>query len=59
MEHLSDDHVDHPNQKANNQKMFDEKEHSPLSLKESKWRWRVRDPSRKVNHESLVEMEKL
>ena len=59
MEHLTDDHVDRPNQKANNQKLCDEKEQSTLSLEESKWRWKVRDPSRKVNHVNLLEMEKL
>ena len=35
MEHLSNDHQDHLNQYNNNQKLSNEKWHSPLTLKES------------------------
>ena len=38
MEHLSNDHDDHPNQQENGHKLCDETGHTVLSLKESQWK---------------------
>ena len=38
MEHLSNDHEEHPNQHENSHKICDETEHTILSLLESQWK---------------------
>ena len=38
MEHLSNDHDDHPKQHENNHKLCNETGHSVLSLLESQWK---------------------
>ena len=40
MEHLSNDHEDHPNQYENTHKLCDETLHPVLSLTESQWKLR-------------------
>ena len=40
MEHLSNDHEDHPNQHRNSHKPCDEKGYPVLSLLESQWKLR-------------------
>ena len=40
MEHLSNDHEDHPDQDKNSHKLCDEMGHSVLSLLESQWKLR-------------------
>ena len=40
MEHLSNDHEDHPNQHENSQKLCDETGHTILRLMESQWKLR-------------------
>ena len=40
MEHLSNDHKDHPNQHKNSPKSSDEMEYPVLSLLESQWKLR-------------------
>ena len=40
MEHLSNDHVNHPNQHKNSHKLCDETRHPLLSLTESSWKLR-------------------
>ena len=40
MEHLSNDHEDHPNQHKNSQKPHDELGHPVLNLLESQWKLR-------------------
>ena len=40
MEHLSDDHEDHPNQHKNSHKPHDETGYPVLSLLESQWKLR-------------------
>ena len=40
MEHLSNDHEDHPNQHENSHKLCDETGHTVLSLLESQWKLR-------------------
>ena len=41
MEHLSNDHTDHPNPSENNHKLYDEKEHSsdekPIETARTTW----------------------
>ena len=38
MEHLSNDHEDHPNQRKNSHKLCDELGHPVLKLLESSWK---------------------
>ena len=38
MEHLSNDHEDHPNQQENSHKPYDEMGYPVLSLLESQWK---------------------
>ena len=38
MEHLSNDHKDHPNQCQNSHKLWDEMGHLIVSLMESQWK---------------------
>ena len=38
MEHLSNDHKDHPNQRENSNKLCDETEHPVVNLMESQWK---------------------
>ena len=38
MEHLENDHKDHPDPEENSHKLINEKEQSILSLKESQWK---------------------
>ena len=40
MEHLSNDHEDHPNQHENSHKLCNEMGHPVLSLLESQWKLR-------------------
>ena len=40
MEHLSNDHKDHPHQHKNSHKLCDEMGHPVLSLLESQWKLR-------------------
>ena len=40
MEHLSNDHKDHPNQHENSHKLCNEMEHPVFSLLESQWKLR-------------------
>ena len=40
MEHLSNDHKDHPNQQENSHKSCDEMGHPALSLLECQWKLR-------------------
>ena len=40
MEHLSNDHEDHPNQHENSHKLCDEIGHSVVNLMESQWKLR-------------------
>ena len=40
MEHLSNDHEDHPNRNENNRKVCNEMRHSISSLLESQWKKR-------------------
>ena len=40
MEHLSNDHGDHPNQHKNSHKLCNETEHAGSSLLESQWKLR-------------------
>ena len=40
MEHLSNDHEDHPNQHKNIHKLCDEMEHPVVNLMESQWKLR-------------------
>ena len=40
MEHLSNDHEDHPNQHKNSHKLCDEMGHPVFSLMESEWKLR-------------------
>ena len=38
MEHLSNDHKDHPNYHENSQKLYDETVHPVVNLMESQWK---------------------
>ena len=40
MEHLSNDHKDHPNQHWNSHKLCDESEHPVMNFMESQWKLR-------------------
>ena len=40
MEHLSNDHKDHPNQHKNSHKLYDETGHPIVNLMESQWKLR-------------------
>ena len=40
MEHLSNDHEDHPNQHKKSQKLYNEMGHPDLSLMEGQWKLR-------------------
>ena len=40
MEHLSNDHEDHPNQHKNSHKLCDETGHPIMNLTESQWKLR-------------------
>ena len=40
MEHLSNDHEDHPNQHKNSHKLFDETGHPVVNLIKSQWKLR-------------------
>ena len=40
MEHLSNDHEDHPNKQKNSHKLCDGRGHPVLNLMESKWKLR-------------------
>ena len=40
MEHLSNDHEDHPNQHKNSHKLCDETGHPDVNLMESQWKLR-------------------
>ena len=61
MEHLSNDHEDHPNQHKTSNKLCDETEHPVLSLLESQWKLRQqRDqnfPCRKAIVEEILASE--
>ena len=43
MEHLSNDHEDHPNQHENSHKLCNEMGHPVLNLIESQWKLRQQD----------------
>ena len=40
MEHLSNDHEDHPNQQENSHRLCDEMGHPVVNMKESQWKLR-------------------
>ena len=48
MEHLSNDHEDHPNQHENNHKLYNETEHPIVNLMESQWKLRKQHEQRKA-----------
>ena len=54
MEHLSNDQEDHPNKHKNSCKLYDEKGHPLLSLKESKWKLRQQDAQNFLIQQKLL-----
>ena len=57
MEHLSNDQEDHPNKHENSCKLYDEKGHPLLSLKESKWKFSEFSNTGKAIVEQILESE--
>ena len=53
MEHLSNDHKDHPNQHENSHKLCNEMEHSSVNLMESQWKLRQQHHSFPVEGKPL------
>ena len=53
MEHIANDHKDHPNQCDNSQKLNDEMSIPFLSLTESQWKLRKHDQSFCIEGKSL------
>ena len=57
MEHLSNDHKDHPNQHENSDKLCDEMEHPVENLMESQWKLRQHDHNFPMGgREAIVEL---
>ena len=55
MEHLSNDHEDHPNQHENSHKLCDETGHPVLSLLESQWKLRQQHDQNFPEGKAIVE----
>ena len=53
MEHLSNDHEDHPNQHENSHKLCDETGNPVLSLLESQWKLRQHDQTFPIERKPL------
>ena len=55
MEHLSNDHKDHPNQHENSDKLCDEMGHPVDNLMESLWKLRQHDQNFPLGRKAIVE----
>ena len=55
MEHLSNDHKDHPNQHENSDKLCEEMGHPVDNLMESQWKLRQLDQNFPMRGKALVE----
>ena len=55
MEHLSNDHQDHPNQHENSEKLCDEMGHPVDNLMESQWELRQLDQNFPMGGKAIVE----
>ena len=55
MEHLSNDHEDHPNQHENSHKLCDEMGHPVVNLMESQWKLRQQNDQNFPMGKAIVE----
>ena len=53
MEHLSNDHKDHPSQHENSHKLCNETEHPVVNLMESQWKLRQHDQNFSIEGKPL------
>ena len=54
MEHLSNDHEDHPNQHENSHKLCDEMGHPVVNLMESQWKLNQKHDDERINEGKAI-----